>query len=715
MRIIGIDLGTTNSVVYTYEKGVYTIVEIFGHRSTPSVVGWHPIKKNMIIGWEAKKRILISPETIVVSNKRYMGDKEKEYLILGNKYSPVDITSFLLKYLADGATESLGADVTKVVITVPAYFNQNQKEDTKKAAEKAGLEVLALQQEPTAAALAYGIDQGKSQTILVYDLGGGTFDVSILEVEGNVFTVKGIGGDPLLGGDNFDEAIQEWFFKEIKTSLNVDLKTLDSSEGKIARQKLKELAEQSKIELSSSNKTEGFLPNILGDKTFEFELDSKQYRQLILPYLIRTTDIVRQTLLDSNLSKEDINRVICVGGATKSPLVRALIEAEIKTPFMAPNVDEIVAKGAAITGFSLMAPIKDQTFDKEEQRPVKIINVTPFDLGIRTNNDKFSIIIPKHSPLPIAVEKIYSTYTDYAEETTIEIFQGEHALCSSNTPLSGFSFHGIQKAKAGVPRISVKFILNESDILEVSAIDISTNASKQLKIKKTEAKPFTPKPSKTTGNIKIGVSRIGCDNMGEVLDKMKFHWTLIQDKDFSVFKKIKDFDVLFINCCAGGSATSNQKALRKFVAQGGVLYVSDLSAPQISNAFPSFITFGHGGRSSQKVKAKILSHELVEALNKNEANIYFDMGGWIPISKVSNEVEIFLEAKVDCRDKGKKNRPIMAGFKYEKGYVIYTAFHNHRQPSKEEMNLLKIIALKPISIHTNTPLVELNEQNIRTK
>jgi len=708
MKAIGIDLGTTNSVVSIYEKGLAHTVKIFNHKVTPSVVAWTRDKGDMLVGVPAKKRVLIDPELAIVSNKRFMGNRDHTYHIFNKTYSPVEIASFILKYLKDGASETLGETIKNAVITVPAYFNQNQKEDTQYAAEQAGLNVLMLQAEPTAAAIAYGFNQEKDQTIVVYDLGGGTFDISILEIMSNQFNVKAIGGDSYLGGVNFDEAILDYLFKEIKKETGIALKEANSIDAVRAKQQLKELAEHAKIELSSTKKTELVFPSFMSGNSFECEISRNQLKELILPHLLRTVQIIRDTLRDAGLTSEDINRVVCVGGSTKSALISDVIADEIKMPHRAENVDEVVAMGAAITGASLLKPIKST-----EKRPIELqaTNVTPFNIGIRLENDKFGILIHKNATLPVSQEEIFSTSHDYATETEIVVFQGNNPLCSNNTQLGGFTLKGIQKAKAGIPKIKVCFKLNESDILEIEAIDLSTQKGESLVIEKFTPKPFENKQKSSLNGIKIGVSRVGCDDMGKVLGEMGFSWELIEDYEFSNYSKISSYDIIFINCCAGGSAISNKNSFNRFVKQGGVLYVSDLSAPQISEAFPAKIMFGSGGIAPQTVSARIVNNEVCNALKLKSVRIHFDLASWVPVNSVADDADIYLEATVNCNDMGTTTRPIMAGFSYGDGYVVYTAFHNHAQTSKDEMQLLRVIALKPISVATKTPLVELVGKN----
>ncbi len=706
MNVIGIDLGTTNSVVSIYKRGAVKTLEIYGRKATPSVVSRVPPDGRMLVGAAAKKRVLIDPATSVVSNKRFMGDRGKTHSILGTSYTPVNIASYIIKHLVDGASETLGEKVTRAVVTVPAYFNQNQKEDTKNAAEKAGLEVLMLQAEPTAAAIAYGFNQEKDQTLLVYDLGGGTFDVSILEVKGNDFMVRAIGGDAFLGGDNFDEAILDDFYKDLLSEHGVDLKTDRRPEARTARQQLKELAEQAKIELTNVKRTEICIPSFIYAGSYEREFTRARMETLIMPFVLQTIKIMRDTMRDANVSPDDINRVVCVGGSTKIPLISEIIAKEIKTPHRAENVDEIVAMGAAITAASLHAPVKEEA----DYRPIELnaTNVTPFDLGIRLENDKFGVLIPKNSPLPALKRKEFTTTMDYARQTDVVVFQGANELCSNNSQLGGFALKGIQKAKKSVPRIEVEFHLDESDILEIEARDSSTKSAGRITIERFVPKPWEPEQKGISlDEIRIGVSEVGCDDMGAVLEKMGFRWSLLKDPDFSRSDVVEQHDIIFINCCKGGLASSNKTALKKFVENGGILYVSDLSASQISEAFPGKIVFGSGGESPQTVSAGIVDKDVRASLNKMNVTIHFDMPVWVPVTSVAAGVDIYLEANVKCADMGLRKRPLMVGFSHGDGHVIYTAFHNHTQTSKEEAELLKLIALKPISVASDTPLVEL--------
>jgi molecular chaperone DnaK len=703
MKPIGIDLGTTNSAVAVFERGIPKVIPVFGHKITPSVVSWNPKNNQIVVGYEAKNRALIHPETTVVSNKRFMGDSEKKYNILGNTYTPIDIASFLLDYLAKGASEFLGKKVKDVVVTVPAYFNAVEKENTLLAANKAGLNVVMLQQEPTAAAITYGLDQEKNQTILVYDLGGGTFDISVLQVIGNSFKVIAIGGDNHLGGDSFDDALSDYIFTVIKQEIGVDLKNDQSSEAIIAKGKIKEEAERVKKTLSLSKSEDFDIVNIIQGYSISHRVTRKKYEEVIRPFIVRSIDLLRQTLQEAGLTPEDINRVLCVGGSTKTPLVIEMLTHEVKKPYIAPNVDEIVALGAAITALGSFTPgLKNEKISTK----IQFQNVTSQALGIRLEKDGFGIVIPKNTPIPISLQREFTTSYDFATETDIEVFQGIHTKCNNNIALGGFLLKGLKKAKAGEPRVAVNFTLNESDILGISAKDLSTNVTNNLVIEKFRPKKYSPNENQNNyKKIKIGVSDIGCDNMGAILSAEGYPWEHVLD--FTNYESLQKFSILFINCMAGGSAISNQYALREYVNNGGTLYVSDLSADNITQAFPGYIEFGNGGVAPQNITAKIINAEAQAILGTRKVKIHFDLSAWVPITSVSRNVEIILEGKVNCSDLGLKNRILMASFQYGKGNVIYTAFHNHAKPSADEKNLLKLIALKPIAMSTKTPLRDL--------
>lgn len=700
--VIGIDLGTTNSVVYTYKNGMPEVVNVYGRSTTPSVVGWHPKTKEIIIGDNAKKRVMMHPETIVVSNKKNMGRVDFYYEIMGNKYTPIQISSYLLRYLVDGATETLGEAVDSVVITVPAYFNSRQRLETREAAELAGLKVLGLIDEPTAAAVAYGVDKGRDQTILVYDLGGGTFDISILKIEDNNFREIGKGGDVDLGGDDFDGAIMDYLYKTIKNESGIDLKGGEGLKYRTAQQKLKEVAEDTKITLSSALSSEIYIVNLIDNYSLDTTLTRDEYKRIILPFISKTIDILRDTMASANISPDEINRVICVGGSTKSPIVRDVITKEVKQPFMASNVDEIVAKGSAIYAASLSMPAPGSNLPV-----IKTENVISQSFGIRTVNDDFSVIIPKNARLPLDEEKTYTTHIHNAVETEIEVFQGDEKKCSNNIPIGGFTLKGIQKAKAGVPQIKVKFTIDNDGILNIEAKDATTSVSNRLTIDKFEPKYYVPNANKSRSldEIRIGVSRIGYDDVGAILTEIGLPWSKIQDEDFAKYKILKNYDVVFINCLAGGDSKKNKNALRKFVEKGGVLYASDCAKYHLEEAFPEYIDFTYNAKFKGDISCTVMNSDFESLLSKNKMNIHFNSVLYYASDIKGDSKEIYLRG-----DYAGRKEPVTVGFEHGEGHVIFTAFHNYGSATLEEKEFLKFLVLKPISIVTKTPLVELASQ-----
>ncbi|MFQ5637105.1 MAG: Hsp70 family protein [bacterium] len=461
---LGIDLGTTNSVVCVYRKGKVETIKIGGYNTFPSVVSFKD-KGNMLVGQPAKKRLIIDPEHSVGSVKRFMGDRTKRFSIYGKEYTPVDISSFILKEIVAQAEKFLGEKIKDVIITVPAYFNNNQKSDTLAAGKMAGLNVLQLIPEPTSAAIAYGLDKGKDQTIMVYDLGGGTFDVSVLNIAGNNFKVVAVDGDSQLGGDDFDNAIVSYLMDNFKKKNGIDLRKDESKEALITKQKLKEAAERAKFELSQAQGTEILIPEVMGF-TIDETLSRAQYNKLIKEYLDTTIEKIRSVLKEASLSPGDINRVILVGGSTRNSAVREIVAREIKEPYTSEKVDEEVARGAAILAASLTLPEEDFT-------PLTVENVTPHSLGLRVSKgkeiDKFKELIRRQSTVPVKVEEEFTTYRDNQTSVEVAVFQGEEKLCSQNTFVGGFIMEGIPKQQAGKPAITVEFELDSSDILQVHA------------------------------------------------------------------------------------------------------------------------------------------------------------------------------------------------------------------------------------------------------
>jgi molecular chaperone DnaK (HSP70) len=462
--VLGIDLGTTNSVVSVYRKGKAETIPIEGKVTFPSVVSFKD-PKVMLVGHQAKRRLIIDPEHSVSSVKRYMGDPDKKYAIYKKEYTPVDISAFILKEIVSHAEKKLSAKITDVIITVPAYFNNNQKSDTLAAGKSAGLNVLQLIPEPTAAAIAYGLDKGKEQTIMVYDLGGGTFDVSILHIDGNVLRVIAVDGDSKLGGDDFDNAIVKFLIKSLKKKKGIDLQKDDSAEVKVIKQKLKEAAEKAKIELSEAQSTDILIPEIMGSAIDE-TLTRDGYNKLIKPFLDTTINKIHSVLKDAGLTSTDIDRVILVGGSTRNTAVKEIVTREIKEPFTSDRVDEEVSHGAAILAASMSLP-------EEDFNPIDVRNVTPHSLGLRVSKGKevgkFKELIRRQTPIPAKVEETFTTFFDEQTSVEVAVFQGEELYCSQNTFVGGFILDGIPPQPKGKPSIKVEFEMDSSDILQVNA------------------------------------------------------------------------------------------------------------------------------------------------------------------------------------------------------------------------------------------------------
>lgn len=475
---IGIDLGTTNSVACVWRRGTVETIPIDGRATMPSALSVRP-DGALLVGQSAKKRAELEPEQSITSAKRYIGDGKTQWQIGDKIYTPMDAAATVLKQLKTAAEKYLGGSVTEAVITVPAYFNNNQKRDTKLAGEAAGFRVLQLLPEPTAAAISYGLDRGKDQTLLVYDLGGGTFDVSVLSVKGNRFQAIAVDGDFNLGGDDFDLLLVEYLISLIKKRSQFDLENfLDTLLGRsknqklgtpheilIAKQRLKEAAEKAKIELSESNRTRVTMPEILGASLDE-EITIDTYNRLITPLVERTIAKTRAVLKSAKLTADDIDRVILVGGSTRNKLVRSRIAEAIREPFISDRVDEVVAQGAAIVAGSLSSPEEDLT-------PIEFSNVTPFSLGLRASKGKdldiFKVLIPKNTAIPTLVTQEFTTFRANQKSVDISIFQGEQKNCRENTFIGGFRLDGIPPAPVGQPKISVQFQMDNSDLLVVTA------------------------------------------------------------------------------------------------------------------------------------------------------------------------------------------------------------------------------------------------------
>jgi molecular chaperone DnaK len=492
-KIIGIDLGTTNSVVAVMEGGQPAVIpNQEGGRTTPSIVGF---TKNgeRLVGQVAKRQAVTNPENTIYSIKRFMGRRINEVNeemklvpykavagegndarveIQGKKYSPPEISAMILTKLKEAAEAYLGEKVTKAVITVPAYFNDAQRQATKDAGQIAGLEVMRIINEPTAAALAYGLDKKKDETIAVYDFGGGTFDISILEVGDGVVEVKSTNGDTHLGGDNIDQRIIDWLIQEFKKDQGVDV-----SKDQMALQRMKEAAEKAKIELSTLLETEINLPFLTADasgpKHLTIKLTRARFEQMVDDILQRAVGPCKQALQDAGVTPKDIDEVVLVGGSTRIPKVQQMVrELFGKEPNKSVNPDEVVAVGAAVQGGVLGGEVKD----------VLLLDVTPLSLGIETLGGVFTKLIERNTTIPTRKSETFSTAADSQTSVEIKVYQGERAMARDNRLLGVFQLVGIPSAPRGVPQIEVTFDIDANGILNVSAKDRATNNEQKITI-----------------------------------------------------------------------------------------------------------------------------------------------------------------------------------------------------------------------------------------
>ncbi|MBY7143337.1 molecular chaperone DnaK [Virgibacillus sp. NKC19-3] len=470
-KIIGIDLGTTNSVVAVMEGGESVVIPTpEGNRTTPSVVAFKNGERQ--VGEVAKRQAITNPNTIQ-SIKRHMGTDYK-VTIEDKDYTPQEVSAIILQHIKSYAEEYLGETVEKAVITVPAYFNDAERQATKDAGKIAGLEVERIINEPTAAALAYGIDkEDQDQTILVYDLGGGTFDVSILDIGDGTFEVISTAGDNRLGGDDFDELIIDYMVQEFKKENGIDL-----SKDKMATQRLKDAAEKAKKELSGVSQTQISLPFITageaGPLHMEMNLTRAKFEELTSDLVERTMIPARKALSDANLSANEVNRVILVGGSTRIPAVQEAIKREIgKDPSKGVNPDEVVALGAAIQGGVLQGDVKD----------VVLLDVTPLSLGIETMGSVTTKLIERNTTIPTSESQVFSTAADNQTAVDIHVLQGEREMAADNKTLGRFQLTDIPPAPRGVPQIEVKFDIDSNGIVNVSAKDMGTNKEQSITIK----------------------------------------------------------------------------------------------------------------------------------------------------------------------------------------------------------------------------------------
>jgi molecular chaperone DnaK len=521
---MGIDLGTTNSVVAVYEKnGPIIVPNSLGERLTPSVVGF--AKNNeILVGKKAKRGAVMNVGRTVFSIKRHMGTQFRVN-IDGKAYTPQELSAMIIQKLRSDTEDYFGEEINQAVVTVPAYFTDAQRQATKDAGEIAGLKVRRIIDEPTAAALAYGMDKNQDQTLLVYDLGGGTFDVSIIEVISGVFQVLAIQGNTHLGGDDFDTRIQDWLIEEFKKANNINL-----SDDPIAMQRLKEAAEEAKIELSELKETHVLVEAITmtekGPLTLDTVLTRQKFEELTDDLVKMTAEPMKKAIEDAHLTPEKIDTILLVGGQTRMPAIQRIVKETLgKNPHRDISPDEVVAMGAAVQSL-VLAPLGGDIEDTlaaryGKDKPV-IIHMTPFSLGVGLQSDQFSVIIERNSTYPTEAKDIFTTTRDFQEAISFPIYEGEEPVASENTFLDLLRIEGVTPAPRGVPRIEVTFKMSPDRILEARAEDLATGAEKKITIAATGTRLSDAEKQRMIKDARERVSRMLRDRIQEsIIDEAR--------------------------------------------------------------------------------------------------------------------------------------------------------------------------------------------------
>ena len=713
---IGIDLGTTNSVACVWRRGQLEIIPVDGRPMMPSAISIRP-DGTVLVGVAAKKRAMMEPEQSVTSVKRVIGDGKTTWENFGKTYTPIDVSVLVLRRLKEAASEYLGEDIREAIVTVPAYFNNNQKNDTKLAAEAAGLEVIQLLPEPTAAAVSYGLDKGKDQTILVYDLGGGTFDVSIVEVKGNRFEVVAVDGDFNLGGDDFDLLLVDYLIglleKKSKKKMGI-LRSLLSRKGKkegkaevtkevlLARRKLKELAEQAKKELSESDSTQIIIPDILG-VTLEDEIHIDTYNELIAPLVDETLDKVDAVFKAAKITPEEIDRVILVGGSTRNRLVKKRLAEAVKEPWTSDRVDEVVSHGAAIVAGYASSP-------QEYDVPIELNNVTPFSLGVCAfegeGQSRYinSIIIKKNSLVPCVKARPYEVQTRQGENNKLEVYmlQGESKNPADCLLLGKYVFSSIENVDGTPARVDIQYGYDNNGIITVSAHDVSNNRELPLSIEPVpeDMSWLTMRIPTTDGfdlsSLKLMATPKGYDDVGSVLQSMGLPFKLYEKGTNKL-----DCDIFFWNCLA--KTYPSPSVVSQYVADGGCLYASCCAAEYLGSAFPGAIHFENTGCRSCIIEAKIIDEEISLVLG-NSLRIKYESAACYTVTHLGEGSEILLVEP-------ESQREVMVMTPFGKGHIFYTCFHNHNRMSEGEKKLLKMLIMKQISVVCGIP-IEVMTNNI---